>query len=321
MNEQPREMLQTSRFGRICFTIFITSLLFGLLSFVSAIGSSWHEIADACFISGIFIIVGFIFWYIGYKYDNHKNRIYHRDKNSKSLKNIFFELAQGGTGDELESFIKEYNVNDIDIKNKYGSTALMEGASENNDPSTVRTLIRYGAKVNKQNTYSGVTPLISAAARNVNCSILELLLEHNAKLEKKRYDDKSTALHEAVSMNDNLEIIKTLLDYGANVNATDKNGKTPLMSAASVRSTDIIRLLLNYGANVNSQDKDGKTALMYAIIYNQSKYIVENLIKYGADMYTKDRIGFTPLIYAEDKNNKEIINLLLKYDSNIYDST
>lgn len=80
-----------------------------------------------------------------------------------------------------------------------------------------------------------------------------------------------------------LKIVKLLLDQGANINAKDKDGKTPLDIAidrkhdsilkylkqaqlneqllAAVKDSDFneVQGLVNRGANVNAKDKDGKT--------------------------------------------------------------
>jgi len=59
----------------------------------------------------------------------------------------------------------------------------------------------------------------------------------------------------------NSTAVASLLKRGANVNAVDKNGRTPLMLAAQQREAKIVRLLLSAGADLEAKDREGKTAL------------------------------------------------------------
>ena len=52
---------------------------------------------------------------------------------------------------------------------------------------------------------------------------------------------------------------------GANLDAADKDGKTPLMMAIDKGMAGEAALMVEKGANLDAADKDGKTALMMAI--------------------------------------------------------
>jgi ankyrin repeat protein len=56
-------------------------------------------------------------------------------------------------------------------------------------------------------------------------------------------------------------IAEALLQAGCDVNAADKDGRTPLMYAARYNRPPAADLLLKAGANIKAKDKDGKTAL------------------------------------------------------------
>ena len=59
--------------------------------------------------------------------------------------------------------------------------------------------------------------------------------------------------------------VQAAISQGADVNARDKDGSTPLMSAAqSNESPAVVTTLLKAGAYINTGDKNGVAALMYA---------------------------------------------------------
>ena len=55
-----------------------------------------------------------------------------------------------------------------------------------------------------------------------------------------------------------------LISHGADINAKDRNGRTPLHLAAGGRSLEALKILISKGANINEKDRDGHTALYYA---------------------------------------------------------
>lgn len=77
------------------------------------------------------------------------------------------------------------------------------------------------------------------------------------------------------------DIVKLLVDAGADVNATDKDGTTPLMSAASRRDVDSVKYLLEHGADFRTKMPAGLTALGIAKRVN-SRPVIELLTKAGA---------------------------------------
>jgi ankyrin repeat protein len=61
--------------------------------------------------------------------------------------------------------------------------------------------------------------------------------------------------------------VRLLIEKGANVDARNKQGETPLMSAAQCYNYNretVVRILLNAGANMDIKDNYGNTALSHA---------------------------------------------------------
>ncbi len=93
----------------------------------------------------------------------------------------------------------------------------------------------------------------------VTQAILEKLLLHGVTLGQTD-SHGATLLHYAAT-NDNLPLAQFLLDRGAMLEASDFDGRTPLMRAALSRSGDrVLRHLMNLGAQINVMDKSGRTA-------------------------------------------------------------
>lgn len=58
--------------------------------------------------------------------------------------------------------------------------------------------------------------------------------------------------------------MKFLLEQKAQVDATEKDGTTPLHKAAYSGNTDVVKVLLDAGAPINAVDSSGATALHHA---------------------------------------------------------
>jgi Ankyrin repeats (many copies) len=78
-------------------------------------------------------------------------------------------------------------------------------------------------------------------------------------------DDPSDGLL-AAALKGETRLVLTLIKSGANVNATDKNDRTPLMLAAQHGHADTVRALLAAGAKAGTRDKSGLTAYGLALL-------------------------------------------------------
>ena len=98
------------------------------------------------------------------------------------------------------------------------------------------------------------------------------------------------------------------------VNESDWDDLTALITASSAGHLDIVKMLLKSNADVNASDKDGITALMEASIMGHDK-IVTALIDAGAEVDFKSKSGVTALWLAAGENKISVMKNLLKKEA------
>ncbi len=127
--------------------------------------------------------------------------------------------------------------------------------------------------------------------------------------EKKTDENLNEALFDAVRAND-VNAVKSRINAGADVNAIDKDGKTPLLQR--ITKADVAKLLIDAGADVNAKSIErGWTPLHRCIDDDVAKL----LINAGANVNAKDSDGNTPL---HDSRSVGIANLLIGAGSDIH---
>lgn len=94
-------------------------------------------------------------------------------------------------------------------------------------------------------------------------------------------------------------------------NEANTKGKTLVMLCAYKGNTQALDFLIKLGADVNSADNEGRTALMLSL-WNDFEDISFILLQNGANPSAKANDGTTPLHIARLKNNKKMIDDLVK---------
>jgi ankyrin repeat protein len=200
---------------------------------------------------------------------------------------------------------------------KEGVTPLMEAASGGHIDA-VRLLLTRGADVNtvdKQGR-SSITLAAEKGHAEVILALTEFL-SVGPPPQPVPFEEPSaglmvdTELVTAVSEGDR-EKVQELLSAGASVEARDDSVSGTCLIWACMRGHQpIIELLLESGADVNAKDKDGRTPLMWAANQGDPD-AVDKLLKRGVDVNAADNDGITAILAASIQGHGPIVELLKK---------
>jgi|GEM_PF-4103199 serine/threonine-protein phosphatase 6 regulatory ankyrin repeat subunit A len=123
------------------------------------------------------------------------------------------------------------------------------------------------------------------------------------------------ALHQCCrgdSRKDYSEAVKILIDLGADINAVDRDGDTPLITAVREKKLQsATTLLANKAIIVDKANNEGKTPLRIAC-ERENHPLVTLLLEHGACINTVSQNNYSPLTIACLNDNKELVLLLLK---------
>ncbi|XP_018604795.1 fibronectin type 3 and ankyrin repeat domains protein 1 [Scleropages formosus] len=193
----------------------------------------------------------------------------------------------------------------VNVPDKLGFTPLMV-AAQKGFYRLVRILLEHGASVNTMNS-SGKNSLMLACFAG-HLDIVQCLRSAGALWTSVDMGG-CTALHWATD-GGHLEILSYMIDDGCEVDVRDNVSQwTPLMRVSALSgNTSVASLLISGGADVNARDKDGKTPLMMAVLNNHEE-LVQLLLENGADLNVKNQFGSGAAEMAKAFGRQNIINL------------
>lgn len=136
------------------------------------------------------------------------------------------------------------------------------------------------------------------AAKHGDLQLVRQLIASGADVNYSEPPHNWTPLHSTT----NAEIAEELIKAGANIEAKDKYGRTPLITACQVQpgegdatqsvvNIDLITTFIKYKANVNAEDNKGNTALHYTFLPKVARILCQE----GADVNKKNATGTTPI--------------------------
>ncbi|KAI6654558.1 Ankyrin-3-like [Oopsacas minuta] len=172
-------------------------------------------------------------------------------------------------------------------------------------------ILESGVDINLRTKKQLLTPLMIAVQAQ-NTEAVDFILANGGGINDTDVFQNSS-LHKAVAVGF-IPILQTLANQGADLNAQNRNGTTPLISAAKNQQGGALSILLNYGAAVELTDHGGYTALCYAAWRG---LLVSNLLGYNANVNVKSLFGFTPLLLATEEGHCHIVKELLAHGADI----
>jgi ankyrin repeat protein len=219
------------------------------------------------------------------------------------------EAVRSGNVEAVRSVLKSgVDVNGLD---SWGTPlALAVGKGVDN---IVELLIDAGADLEAATlpVAGAERPLHLAATRSWGARTAELLISRGAQLNAR---DKAgrTPLITAV-VGDNIEVAEVLLAAGADIEGVDSQlGATPLSWAACAGRFKAARFLLSRGAQINVRaGPDGNTPLHHAVrCCHKVPEMIRFLVVNGANVNATNDSGLTPIKQTSSKTQKQLLRSL-----------
>ncbi|KAI1870141.1 hypothetical protein JX265_006311 [Neoarthrinium moseri] len=181
-------------------------------------------------------------------------------------------------------------------------TAL-QGACEFGREEIVDVLLLHGADPNLGGGEDAY-PIITAA-RNSQVAIIGKLIAAHANVNVVAGDDGSTALIIVAETIASLEPLQQLLAAHADIDATNNNGDTALIAAASADDDEFVNFLLGEGADVMHTNNDGINAMQAAYDADSTGDTLNILINYVSVMLLEInkgiKAGNRPVVHFVDE--------------------
>uniref|UniRef100_A0A673A117 Euchromatic histone-lysine N-methyltransferase 2 n=1 Tax=Sphaeramia orbicularis TaxID=375764 RepID=A0A673A117_9TELE len=158
--------------------------------------------------------------------------------------------------------------------------------------------------------------LYPAAKQGEVQRVLLMLMEGIDPTYQPDSQNRRSALH-AAAQRGLLEVCYMLVQAGAQLDAQDKEMRTPLLEAIINNHLEVARYLVQSGACVYHVEEDGYTGLHHAAKLGNLE-IVTLLLETGqVDVNAQDSGGWTPIIWAAEHKHVDVIKALLNRGANV----
>ena len=207
----------------------------------------------------------------------------------------------------------------------------LRAAAEAADPVALEAALKKKPNVNAPLDEYGQTALFLVIGqeskgddRLLKCT--KLLISAGADVNQRAFSDQNTPLLSLISpYSDRTEehraIIEVLAAAGADLNASSKDGNTPMSQAIRRPDLETMKKLIALGAEMNPVLPEGRNYVHLAARLDMDKRGVDKaleiLINAGVDFDTPDERGRTPLHYIAESGNEAALKQILKYKPRI----
>ncbi|XP_039978265.1 histone-lysine N-methyltransferase EHMT2 isoform X3 [Xiphias gladius] len=158
--------------------------------------------------------------------------------------------------------------------------------------------------------------LYPAAKQGEVQRVLLMLMEGIDPTYQPDSQNRRSALH-AAAQRGLLEVCYMLVQAGAQVDAQDKDLRTPLLEAIINNHIEVARYLVQNGGCVYHVEEDGYTGLHHAAKLGNLE-IVNMLLETGqVDVNAQDSGGWTPIIWAAEHKHVHVIKALLNRGADV----
>ncbi|MCQ2592375.1 MAG: ankyrin repeat domain-containing protein [Treponema sp.] len=238
------------------------------------------------------------------------------------------------------------NEADTRVQDSSGATPLHEAIRYGN-LEIARMLLDAGANINAKDNL-GKTPILLIVPQSRAYETYDLLIRYHADLkEKDMYGD--TVLHTAAMLGVSTNVMRMLAVNGADINARNKEGVTPLEITIQQNNVSTTKMFTLLGANIHTknthgdspltlalaadndileatvvasnsmvQDSEGNTPLLIAILNDSPLTKIQYIISLSDDVNIRNRDGNSALFISALKNWKEVGELLLAKNADIF---
>lgn len=155
---------------------------------------------------------------------------------------------------------------EVNRRDAFEEKTALHRAIANSNIYLARALLQHSEIKVHLRDYKGRTPLHVAAA-NGDDEILQLLLQKRANPQAAVASGGWTPLHSASAGpgKHHAKVVKTLLSHSVNATGQLKNGKSPVHLACEAGNLDVVKLLLQEPiVDIMARDKEGDTPLISA---------------------------------------------------------
>lgn len=184
-------------------------------------------------------------------------------------------------------------------------------AATSTENELVRDLVTAGANVQHPG-------LIHAVARYCDRETVEHVIAYGADIFEINPETGSNVLHSAAK-NEHWPVVDLLLSCGLQdeINATNNNGKTPLLKALTYVNEESALTLLDAGADINVADPATGNQPLHLAAFSGMKWATPAILDKGAHI---DAVGWnarTPLQMAASGPSADIVELLINYGADL----